>query len=67
MLLRYDVFDVECDKRLSRLGEATILATALGSLSDASSRSGVHQAFGCLASTALAFACKILMTSMAST
>ena len=64
---RPDVLDVERDEGLGALGQAAVFATVLRTLSDDTSGGCIHQPLGCLARTARAFACKMLMTSTAST
>ena len=61
------MLDVEGDKRLGRLRQAAVFAMVLSTLPDKSSGGCVHQEFGCLAMTERALACKMLITSMAST
>ena len=62
-----DVLEVEGDERLSRLREAAIFAPVESPLPDTAPGGGIHQALGWRATTERALACKMLMTSMAST
>jgi hypothetical protein len=59
--------DVEGDERLGRLRQTAVFATVVSTLPNESLGGRVHQEFGCLAMTERALACKMLITSMAST
>ncbi len=61
------MLDVEGHKRLRCLGQVAILAPFQSLTANKPSRRRIHQAFGCRARTERAWACKMLITSMAST